>query len=122
MKKFTFPVAVLAAVALAACKGSDLPTSAITLIPATPELRGEVIANNLCTRCHGGDLRGRSLGSLESPSLGIAARYTIEEFDRLLGTGVARDGRTVNAAMSATRSLSRDDRRAILQYLVATMR
>ena len=59
---------------------------------------------------------------MQSPSLSIAALYSVEEFDRLLGTGVARDGRTVNAAMSATRSLSGEDRRAILQYLVAIMR
>lgn len=44
--------------------------------------------------CHGGDLRGSPDGS--TPALAIAAAYTLDEFARLMSTGVALGDRELD--------------------------
>lgn len=121
MRRFTVLVAVLPVIALGACGESSLPTSVVTIPAATTQLQGEVVARNVCAHCHGADFRGMSQGLLITPSLSMAKRYNLEDFNRLLVAGVARDGRTVNPAMGATHSLSENDRQAVFQFLVAVM-
>jgi len=54
--------------------------------PNNPENFGKYIAMTSCTECHGQDLRG--LSGVDAPPLAIAAAYSLENFTRLLRTGV----------------------------------
>ena len=121
MQKLTFLAVLMPAIVLAACS-DQASDKGITAMPqATPEIQGQHVAQNLCSNCHGAAYTGANLGSIVTPSLAIAASYTHDQFSTLLLTGVARDGRVVHPAMSATRSLSAADRTAVQQYLVALL-
>jgi hypothetical protein len=122
MRGLPFVVATLAVTALAACgDGSGTPTGGAAITGVTVQLRGEVVARNLCARCHGPDFQGRNMGSLVTPSLSVARNYSRDEFSRLLGSGVARDGHQVHEAMAATRSISEDGRQGVYEFLVLTL-
>jgi len=59
---------------------------------------GEYLAMTMCNECHGLDLRGESFySSLEggppTPDLAVVAAYSREQFERLVESGYAMDGR-----------------------------
>jgi cytochrome c553 len=103
-------------VAFAACSPED--PGPITGI-VSPSVRGEVVASTTCAPCHGATLLGDSFDGTPTPSLVLVREYTLEQLDRLLGTGTTLD-HGVNGAMVTTSvaSLSADDRRALHEYLV----
>lgn len=59
---------------------------------------GRYLALTRCTECHGSALRGANLGVIgaRSPDLRIAAAYSLEQFTRLLRTGVALEDRKMD--------------------------
>ena len=92
---------------------------------ALPELgaqhaRGRRLART-CIECHGADLTGRE--ALQAPDLTMAASYEIEDFERLLHTGIAAGDREIGlmtgAARSRFRHLSHEDVQALHEYLKA---
>jgi len=54
--------------------------------PGNPESYGRYLAMTSCTECHGGDLGGSSEGN--TPPLVIVSAYSLEDFTKLLRTGV----------------------------------
>lgn len=49
---------------------------------------GEYLARTMCSECHGLDLRGDDFGDAPPPDLMIASAYTLEEFRKLMSTGL----------------------------------
>lgn len=64
--------------------------------PAGPvaEARGHYLASTVCSECHGRDLRGTP--GFDIPDLAVAAAYPLEDFRRLMRTGVPPDGRDLD--------------------------
>ncbi|MEM1264179.1 MAG: cytochrome c [Pseudomonadota bacterium] len=66
---------------------------------ASPSLaEGEYLAMTMCNECHGLDLRGESFysaldGTPPTPDLAVVAAYDREQFERLIESGYARNGR-----------------------------
>ena len=54
--------------------------------------RGAYLAMNLCSECHGQDLRGEP--EAKSPSLAVTKGYSAEDFARLMDSGVGIGNRT----------------------------
>ena len=54
--------------------------------------RGAYLVMNLCTECHGQDLKGRE--EAKAPSLVVAKGYSADDFSRLMYTGIGLGGRT----------------------------
>ena len=54
---------------------------------------GEYLAMTMCNECHGLDVRGQTVMGPPTPDLAIAAAYSREDFQTLLETGRASDGR-----------------------------
>lgn len=54
--------------------------------------RGAYLVMNLCSECHGQDLKGRE--ETKAPSLVVAQGYSADDFSRLMYTGVGLGGRT----------------------------
>ena len=54
--------------------------------------RGAYLVMNLCSECHGQDLKGRE--EAKAPSLVVAKGYSADDFFRLMYTGVGPGGRT----------------------------
>jgi len=54
--------------------------------------RGAYLVMNLCSECHGQDLKGRE--ETKAPSLVVAKGYSADDFSRLMYTGVGLGGRT----------------------------
>jgi len=50
------------------------------------------LAGIVCAECHGGDLQGNGWDS-GAPDLRVVASYSAQQFERLLRTGVAADGK-----------------------------
>jgi mono/diheme cytochrome c family protein len=50
------------------------------------------LAGIVCAECHGGDLKGTGWDS-GAPDLGVARSYGLQEFTRLLRTGIGADGK-----------------------------
>ncbi len=83
--------------------GSDRRMSDwVALVPALsvdadtePQLaRGEYLAMTMCNECHGLDVRGQWFYQPPTPDLAIAPMlYSRAQFERLIETGVAADGR-----------------------------
>jgi mono/diheme cytochrome c family protein len=83
--------------------------------------RGRYIAETACGTCHGPQLNGEEDWS---PNLIIAASYSRAEFETLLTTGKASDGREVKEPMSTVAKecfphLTRSERDALYAYLKA---
>jgi mono/diheme cytochrome c family protein len=57
----------------------------------TPFERGRYLASITCSECHGFDLRGEAFEG--SPSLAVVAGYRVDQFRRLMRTGVPQSGR-----------------------------
>lgn len=57
-------------------------------------VRGEYLAMTACNECHGLDLRGSNSGpDIAPPDLAVVAAYSWGEFNRLMDSGLPRDGR-----------------------------
>jgi cytochrome c553 len=54
--------------------------------------RGAYLVMNLCSECHGQDLKGRE--EAKAPSLIVAKGYSADDFSRLMYTGIGLGGRT----------------------------
>ncbi|WP_375205254.1 c-type cytochrome [Hyphococcus sp.] len=54
---------------------------------------GEYLAMTMCNECHGLDLRGATLWDAVTPDLIVVSAYSREEFEKLITTGVAMNGR-----------------------------
>lgn len=67
---------------------------------AEPRAWGRYLAHSTCTECHGADLRGIDEGGFHTPPLAAVAAYPPEDFRRLMRTGVALGGRTLNDLMT----------------------
>ncbi len=84
--------------------------------------RGAYLARIACTECHGVDLKGKP----GSPDLAIAAGYTLEQFARLLKTGVALGDRELELMSSVARNrfsnFSDDEIAALHEFLVARVK
>jgi hypothetical protein len=112
----------------AAC-GSDHGLSPVQPSGDAPSARGQVVARNVCALCHGADLRGAtvapvySMGELSAgaptPDLNVVLTYTPGQFDTLLITGMARDGRVVVDMLGTVAvGLAKDSRQSVYKYLV----
>lgn len=99
---------------VAAAAGHDLPDFG-------PQFaQGRRLAR-ACTECHGVDLKGQA--SVKAPDLNIASAYDEAGFERLLRTGVGREGRRLGL-MSETAPVrfdvwSHEDIAALYAYLQA---
>ncbi|MCZ6560575.1 MAG: cytochrome c, partial [Gammaproteobacteria bacterium] len=69
----------------------DHDTPRIASARDEPAAHGRYLAYTICTECHGFDLRGEA--GVGAPDLAIAVAYTLENFHKLLRTGVPMDGR-----------------------------
>jgi mono/diheme cytochrome c family protein len=81
-----------------------IPRDSAPHIAAPPEegdslAFGRYLARSICTECHGVNLEGDV--SLGSPNLVVVAAYSLAEFERLLRTGVPRDGRELGLMAAA---------------------
>ena len=54
--------------------------------------RGAYLVMNLCSECHGQDLKGEE--AAKAPSLVVAKGYSADDFTRLMYTGIGLGGRT----------------------------
>lgn len=61
----------------------------------TEAAEGRYLARTICAQCHGTSLRGAANPSFVSPSLEVTAAYSLESFARLMRTGVALGGRSL---------------------------
>jgi mono/diheme cytochrome c family protein len=115
MRCITFLAGALPVMALAACSDTPGPTQVASTVPP----RGQVVAQATCAQCHGADYRGDVSGTTGAPDLRVVTVYTLEQFDRLLCTGVTRSGEVVEDDMAADafRTLQPEDRRAVYDYL-----
>lgn len=110
----------LPVLALAAC--SDVGNTGAAVGPLAPETvnvsaaRGAQLARDLCFSCHGPNFNGGTAGQVTCPSLSVLEGYSLDDFDALLSTGLARDGDVVDQ-MNAHWSLSFADRVALHEYL-----
>ena len=64
--------------------------------------RGAYLAMNLCSECHGQDLKGEK--AAKAPSLVVANGYSPEEFTRLMYTGIGLGGRTFELMTPTSKS------------------
>ena len=80
---------------------------------------GQYLAYTACTECHGKALEGG--GFSNSPPLVIVRGYTLDEFARLLETGVPRDGRELylmdDVSLSRFSQFSEEEIEALHGYL-----
>ncbi len=79
---------------------------------------GHYLAYTACTECHGQALEG---GFNSAPPLVIVRGYAIDEFTRLMQTGVPRDGRDLSMMGGVARSrfshFSQEEIKALHEYL-----
>lgn len=68
--------------------------------PEQPQAWGRYLAHSSCTECHGADLRGVHQGDFHTPPLVAVAAYSRADFQRLMRTGIALGGRTLNDLMT----------------------
>ena len=93
-----------------------------------PVERGRYLGFTVCSECHGEDLRGASV-DMEIPDLAAVAAYPLEEFRKLMRTGVPLDGRelgmmadVVSSRFSHFTDGEIDDLHGFLQTLAAAPR
>lgn len=86
---------------------------------------GRYVARNVCSHCHGPDLRGGSPNPQDGarrPDLRIAAAYSLEDFTRLMRTGIAMGDRELGlmtgVAQGALSSMTDEEINALHAYLV----
>jgi len=86
---------------------------------------GRYVARNVCSHCHGPDLRGgrpNPQDGARRPDLRIAAAYSLEDFTTLMRTGIAAGGREVGlmtgVAQGALSSMTDEEINALHAYLV----
>ena len=119
MSRLSIPAVALVA-ALSACSNDSPPLTAVAEESTTRLLiRGERIAQDLCSQCHGPDFEGATFGTEACPSLGILGRYSLTEFNRLLTSGLARDGTVLTGTMRFIPLLDVEDREALFRYLTS---
>ena len=68
--------------------------------PGQPQAWGRYLAHSTCTECHGADLRGINEAGFHTPPLVAVAAYPLEDFRRLMRTGVALGDRSLNELMT----------------------
>jgi len=122
MHRIQFLPAALTAIAIAACSGDAITSSSPGAVLQPPIVvastsRGAVIARDLCAQCHGENFGGAASDDGVCPTLQLVQNYTLAEFERLIVLGVSRGGDEVDYSMSATQTLSEQDRQALYQYL-----
>jgi mono/diheme cytochrome c family protein len=92
------------------------------LFVALPVERGRHIAAVACAECHGLSLQGGA-GPLPAPDLTIAAAYDLDEFKRLMHTGVAAGDRDLGLMSQVARNrfarLAEDEVEQLHAYLRA---
>jgi len=64
--------------------------------------RGAYLVMNLCSECHGQDLKGEP--AAKTPSLVVAKGYSAEDFSRLMYTGIGLGGRTFELMTPTSKS------------------
>lgn len=91
--------------------------------------RGEHVALiQACSHCHGADLGGNvmmdmPLWRMTAPNLtsgrgGVGAEYTVEDWDRAIRIGVAKDGRSLMIMPSEVyQNISDEDTEALIAYM-----
>lgn len=62
---------------------------------------GDYLSHSICTECHGLDLQGDP--ESKTPPLSIVATYPLEDFTRLLRTGIARGNRELGLMSKVAR-------------------
>lgn len=81
--------------------------------------RGAYLTMNLCSECHGQDLKGED--AAHAPSLVVARGYSPDDFTRLMYTGIGLGGRTFELMTPTAKSrfahLTPDEIEAIRGYL-----
>jgi len=81
--------------------------------------RGAYLVMNLCSECHGQDLKGEP--TAKAPSLVVAKGYSAEDFSRLMYTGIGLGGRTFELMTPTSKSrfvhLTPDEIEAMRGYL-----
>jgi len=86
--------------------------------------KGRHIAATVCSECHGSDLGGDAAEG--GPDLIIAAAYDLEDFRRLLRTGIPPGGRDLGLMAETAREdlkvFTDDEIQALHAYLVARSR
>ena len=81
--------------------------------------RGAYLVMNLCSECHGQDLKGEPMA--KSPSLVVAKGYSAEAFAKLMSSGIGPGGRTFELMTPTAKirfaNLSTDEVDAIYAFL-----
>jgi cytochrome c553 len=81
--------------------------------------RGAYLVMNLCSECHGQDLKGEE--ATKAPSLVVAKGYSADDFTRLMYTGIGLGGRTFELMTPTSRArfshLTPDEIEAIRGFL-----
>lgn len=107
--------------AVVRAEGESWPPDAV----GTDHRRARYIVRATCAECHGMDLRGGRPGpeAVRRPDLRMAAAYPLEDFRRLLRTGIAVGNREVSlmseVARGRYRHLTDAEIDAVHAYLVA---
>ena len=87
--------------------------------PRIDTSRGAYLVMNLCSECHGPDLKGEPMA--KSPSLAVAKGYSAEAFAQLMNSGVGLGGRTFELMTPTAKvrfaHLSTDEIDAIYAFL-----
>lgn len=89
--------------------------------PTEPLALGRHLAMTSCTECHGPDLNGYPGG--DAPSLVVAKAYSLQDFMRLMRTGITSSGKESKTGLMTAVGRSRavamtdDEVRALKQYL-----
>lgn len=68
--------------------------------PDQPHAWGRYLAHSTCSECHGADLRGVNEAGFHTPPLAAVAAYPLEDFRRLMRTGMALGDRSLNELMT----------------------
>ena len=83
--------------------------------------RGGYLTVNLCSECHGADLKGEE--AAKAPSLVLAKGYSNDDFARLMYTGIGLGGRTFELMTPTAKArfahLTPDEIEAIRSFLLA---
>lgn len=85
---------------------------------------GRRLAANVCSECHGADLTGgQPTSDASAPDLAIAGAYDLDQFRRLMRTGLSPSGRDLGLmreiAVSDTRHLTNAEIGQLYEYLRA---
>jgi mono/diheme cytochrome c family protein len=116
MKKFKFLAAVLPLIAAAACADSNAGVTDPDQVILRPS-RGEILADRLCSQCHGKTFMGNSGGTNTCPALDLAASVSFEHFDAMMTAETEEEGSAMVAVENSYRMLPAADRKALHEFL-----